>query len=131
MLTRTTLIVAGLLVLAVAASAQNPGPGRGRGRFGPPAADVAAPGGARFLPDGPSVRAFDPGGDPGIRWGAPPQTAPWLEKQNGDLYVPKGRTVALAGAKRTWQIEETAAAGDWALDADEIARVEACMTGDA
>ena len=49
MLTRTTLIVAGLLVLAVAASAQNPGPGRGRGRFGPPAADAAAPGGARFL----------------------------------------------------------------------------------
>ena len=49
MLTRTTLIVAGLLILAVAASAQNPGPGRGRGRFGPPAADVAAPGGARFL----------------------------------------------------------------------------------
>ena len=49
MLTRTTLTVAGLLILAVAASAQNPGPGRGRGRFGPPAADVAAPGGARFL----------------------------------------------------------------------------------
>jgi hypothetical protein len=49
MLIRTTLTVAGLLVLAVAASAQNPGPGRGRGRFGPPAADVAAPGGARFL----------------------------------------------------------------------------------
>ncbi|HMD70140.1 MAG TPA: hypothetical protein VKF41_02290 [Bryobacteraceae bacterium] len=49
MLTRTTLMVAGLLVLAVAASAQNPGPGRGRGRFGPPAADAAAPGGARFL----------------------------------------------------------------------------------
>ena len=49
MLTRTTLTVAGLLVLAVAASAQNPGPGRGRGRFGPPAADAAAPGGARFL----------------------------------------------------------------------------------
>ena len=49
MLTRTTLIVAGLVVLAVAASAQNPGPGRGRGRFGPPPADAAAPGGARFL----------------------------------------------------------------------------------
>ena len=49
MLTRTTLTVAGLLVLAVAASAQNPGPGRGRGRFGPPPADAAAPGGARFL----------------------------------------------------------------------------------
>ena len=49
MLTRTTLTVAGLLILAVATSAQNPGPGRGRGRFGPPAADVAAPGGARFL----------------------------------------------------------------------------------
>jgi hypothetical protein len=49
MLTRTTLTVAGLLFLAVAASAQNPGPGRGRGRFGPPAADAAAPGGARFL----------------------------------------------------------------------------------
>ena len=49
MLTRTTLTVAGLLILAVAASAQNPGPGRGRGRFGPPAADAAAPGGARFL----------------------------------------------------------------------------------
>jgi hypothetical protein len=49
MLTRTTLTVAGLLILAVAASAQNPGPGRGRGRFGPPAVDAAAPGGARFL----------------------------------------------------------------------------------
>ena len=49
MLTRTTLIVAGLLVLAVAASAQNPGPGRGRGRFGPPPPDAAAPGDARFL----------------------------------------------------------------------------------
>src|SRR5271157_2196406 len=49
MLTRTTLTLAGLLVLAVAASAQNPGPGRGRGRFGPPPPDVAAPGGARFL----------------------------------------------------------------------------------
>src|ERR1035437_6558743 len=49
MLTRTTLTVAGLLVLAVAASAQNPGPGRGRGRFGPAAGDAAAPGGARFL----------------------------------------------------------------------------------
>ena len=49
MLTRTTLTVAGLLVLAVAASAQNPGPGRGRGRFGPGAGDAAAPGGARFL----------------------------------------------------------------------------------
>jgi hypothetical protein len=44
MLTRTTLTVAGLLVLAVAASAQNPGPGRGRGR-----GDAAALGGARFL----------------------------------------------------------------------------------
>ena len=49
MLTRTTLTVAGLLVLAVAASAQNPGPGRGRGRFGPSAVDAAAPGGTRFL----------------------------------------------------------------------------------
>ncbi|MGA2771074.1 MAG: hypothetical protein ABSG26_09700 [Bryobacteraceae bacterium] len=49
MLTRTTLTLIGLLVLAAAASAQNPGPGRGRGRFGPPAADAAAPGGARFL----------------------------------------------------------------------------------
>jgi hypothetical protein len=49
MLTRTTLTIAGLLVLAVAASAQNPGPGRGRGRFGPAAGDAAAPGGARFL----------------------------------------------------------------------------------
>jgi hypothetical protein len=49
MLTRTTLTIAGLLVLAVAASAQNPGPGRGRGRFGPPVVDAAAPGGARFL----------------------------------------------------------------------------------
>ena len=49
MWTRTTLTIAGLLVLAVAASAQNPGPGRGRGRFGPPAVDAAAPGGARFL----------------------------------------------------------------------------------
>ena len=42
-----------------------------------------------------------------------------------------GVTVALAGAKRQWQIAETAAAGDWTLDAAEIARVEACMTGDA
>src|ERR1035441_5970195 len=58
MLTRTTLIVAGLVVLAVAASAQNPGPGRGRGRFGPPPADVAAPGGARFL----GAEAGMPGG---------------------------------------------------------------------
>ena len=49
MLTRTTLTIAGLLVLAVAASAQDPGQGRARGRFGPAAADVAAPGGARFL----------------------------------------------------------------------------------
>ena len=49
MLTRTTLTVAGLLILAVAASAQNPGPGRGRGRFGPAAGNAAAPGGARFL----------------------------------------------------------------------------------
>src|ERR1035437_1019607 len=49
MCTRTTLTVAGLLVLAVAASAQNPGPGRGRGGFGPAAGDAAAPGGARFL----------------------------------------------------------------------------------
>jgi hypothetical protein len=49
MLTRTTLMVAGLLVLAVAASAQDPGPGRARGRFGPAAGDAAAPGGARFL----------------------------------------------------------------------------------
>jgi len=49
MLTRTTLTVAGLLVLAVVASAQNPGPGRGRGRFGPAAGDAAAPIGARFL----------------------------------------------------------------------------------
>ena len=47
MLTRTTLTIAGLLVLAVAASAQNPGPGRGR--FGPAAGDALAPGGARFL----------------------------------------------------------------------------------
>ena len=49
MWTRTTLTIAGLLVLAVAASAQNPGPGRGRGRFGPSAVDAAAPGGTRFL----------------------------------------------------------------------------------
>jgi len=49
MLLRTTLTVAGFLVLAVAASAQNPGPGRGRGRFGPAAGDAVAPGGARFL----------------------------------------------------------------------------------
>ncbi len=49
MLTRTTVTIAGLVVLAVAASAQNPGPGRGRGRFGPTAVDAAAPGGARFL----------------------------------------------------------------------------------
>ena len=49
MLTRTTLTIVGLLVLAVAASAQDPGQGRARGRFGPAAADVAAPGGARFL----------------------------------------------------------------------------------
>ena len=49
MLTRTTLTIAGLLVLAVAASAQNPGPGRGRGRFGSAAGDAVAPGGARFL----------------------------------------------------------------------------------
>jgi len=47
MLTRTTLTIAGLLVLAVAASAQNPGPGRGRGYFGP--GDAAGLGGARFL----------------------------------------------------------------------------------
>ena len=40
-----------------------------------------------------------------------------------------GVTVALAGAKRTWQIEETAAAGDWTLDPAEIARVEECMAG--
>lgn len=33
----------------------------------------------------------------GIRWGEPPQTAPWLEKQKGGIYVPKGRTVTLAG----------------------------------
>jgi len=45
--TRTTLTIAGLLVLAVAASAQNPGPGRGRGYFGP--GDAAGLGGARFL----------------------------------------------------------------------------------
>jgi len=35
MLIRTTLTVAGLLVLAVAASAQNPGPGRGVGALDP------------------------------------------------------------------------------------------------
>lgn len=40
-----------------------------------------------------------------------------------------GVTVALAGAKRPWQIEETAAAGDWVLDAAELARIEECMAG--
>jgi len=35
MFARTTLIVVGLLMLAMAASAQNPGPGRGAGGLAP------------------------------------------------------------------------------------------------
>ena len=38
-----------------------------------------------------------------------------------------GITATLCGAKRDWQIEETAAAMGWQLDKDDIARIGHCL----
>jgi aryl-alcohol dehydrogenase-like predicted oxidoreductase len=46
---------------------------------------------------------------------------------NWTIHQP-GITVALCGAKRPWQIEETAAAMGWSLTSDQAAAIEAAIT---